>query len=426
MTAGTGWWRPTAGCSPTATPAFAGSMGAVRLTRPVVGMAVDAATGGYWLVASDGGVFAFDAPFAGSAGALGPALARGGDGSHRRRRRLLAGRRRRRGVRLRRRPLRRVDGGGAPHPTRGGHGASTPADRAGTGWWPPTAGCSPSARPYEGSTGALVLDRAVVAMAATPDGGGYWLVGADGGRLRARRRPLPGVGDGGPAGGADGGHRPRPRRWQRRRPGLHRPAHRRRRASPSPVTRRAPRPTTATPSTPSTSTSRCGPRPCSRPTGPASCSPAPPTPAWGPVSTCAPRSPTTCTPTRRCRSTPTAARRAGAGFAVDTPVPVVSSISDNRAIIGPSDAAVGVDMRNAFEAADRPEPPRTTRARTASSTAPTWAGSTCRRCPRSSSSAPTCATPTTPRSCRARRGARARPRASPTASSSSSRAAERT
>src|ERR1019366_8472485 len=35
--------------------------------------------------------------------------------------------------------------------------------------------------PYEGSTGALVLDRAVVAMAATVDGGGYWLVGADGG-----------------------------------------------------------------------------------------------------------------------------------------------------------------------------------------------------------------------------------------------------
>ena len=33
-------------------------------------MAVDPATGGYWLVASDGGIFAFHAPFYGSTGAL--------------------------------------------------------------------------------------------------------------------------------------------------------------------------------------------------------------------------------------------------------------------------------------------------------------------------------------------------------------------
>jgi hypothetical protein len=31
---------------------------------------VNQATGGYWLVASDGGIFAFDAPFQGSAGSL--------------------------------------------------------------------------------------------------------------------------------------------------------------------------------------------------------------------------------------------------------------------------------------------------------------------------------------------------------------------
>jgi hypothetical protein len=30
-------------------------------------MATDAATGGYWLVASDGGVFSFGAPFYGAA-----------------------------------------------------------------------------------------------------------------------------------------------------------------------------------------------------------------------------------------------------------------------------------------------------------------------------------------------------------------------
>jgi hypothetical protein len=36
-------------------------------------MAADRATGGYWLVASDGGVFTFNAPFYGSAaGGAGP------------------------------------------------------------------------------------------------------------------------------------------------------------------------------------------------------------------------------------------------------------------------------------------------------------------------------------------------------------------
>ena len=34
---------------------FYGSTGNVRLNRPIVGMAMDPATGGYWLVASDGG-----------------------------------------------------------------------------------------------------------------------------------------------------------------------------------------------------------------------------------------------------------------------------------------------------------------------------------------------------------------------------------
>jgi hypothetical protein len=36
------------------------------LVAPVVGMAADGATGGYWLAASDGGVFSFDAPFFGA------------------------------------------------------------------------------------------------------------------------------------------------------------------------------------------------------------------------------------------------------------------------------------------------------------------------------------------------------------------------
>ena len=45
-----------------------GSMGGKPLNQPVVGIAIDPTTGGYWLVAKDGGVFAFNAPFLGSMG----------------------------------------------------------------------------------------------------------------------------------------------------------------------------------------------------------------------------------------------------------------------------------------------------------------------------------------------------------------------
>jgi hypothetical protein len=45
-------------------------MGGKHLNAPIFGMAVDQATGGYWLVASDGGIFSFNAAFHGSAGSL--------------------------------------------------------------------------------------------------------------------------------------------------------------------------------------------------------------------------------------------------------------------------------------------------------------------------------------------------------------------
>jgi hypothetical protein len=52
--------------------AFFGSTGAVDLARPIVGMAPTPTRAGYWLVASDGGVFTFgDAPFLGSLGGQG-------------------------------------------------------------------------------------------------------------------------------------------------------------------------------------------------------------------------------------------------------------------------------------------------------------------------------------------------------------------
>ena len=50
---------------------FYGSTGSLSLNRPVVGISPTAAKNGYWLVASDGGIFAFDAPYVGSIPGLG-------------------------------------------------------------------------------------------------------------------------------------------------------------------------------------------------------------------------------------------------------------------------------------------------------------------------------------------------------------------
>jgi hypothetical protein len=50
---------------------FDGSAGSLPLQRPVVGITRDPSNSGYWLVASDGGVFAFNAPFVGSLPGLG-------------------------------------------------------------------------------------------------------------------------------------------------------------------------------------------------------------------------------------------------------------------------------------------------------------------------------------------------------------------
>ena len=47
---------------------YYGSMGGKPLVAPIVGIAADPSTGGYWEVASDGGLFAFNAPFFGSMG----------------------------------------------------------------------------------------------------------------------------------------------------------------------------------------------------------------------------------------------------------------------------------------------------------------------------------------------------------------------
>jgi hypothetical protein len=50
---------------------FLGSTGSIRLNKPIVGIAPTPTGAGYWLVATDGGIFAFgDAPFFGSTGSI--------------------------------------------------------------------------------------------------------------------------------------------------------------------------------------------------------------------------------------------------------------------------------------------------------------------------------------------------------------------
>ncbi|HEX3840248.1 MAG TPA: Ig-like domain-containing protein [Acidimicrobiales bacterium] len=118
---------------------FFGSTGSFRLNRPIVGMASTPDSQGYWLVASDGGIFAFgDAGFFGSTGAF---------------------------------PLNRPIVGMA----------STPDGR---GYWLVASDGGIFAfgdAGFFGSTGAFPLNKPIVGMASTPDGRGYWLVASDGG-----------------------------------------------------------------------------------------------------------------------------------------------------------------------------------------------------------------------------------------------------
>ncbi len=104
---------------------------------------------GYWLVASDGGIFAFgDASFYGSMG------------------------------------------GHRTQPARGGHGRH-PGRTAATGWWPRTAGSSPSATPTSTARPATIpLNRPIVGMTATARRPRLLVRGLRRRGVRLRRRPL--------------------------------------------------------------------------------------------------------------------------------------------------------------------------------------------------------------------------------------------
>ena len=117
-----------------------GSTGGMHLNRPIVGMGVTITGNGYWLVASDGGIFSFgqDARFLGSTGAI---------------------------------HLNQPIVGMSVTPT-------------GKGYWLVASDggifAFGDAR-YFGSTGNIHLNRPIVGMSVTPSGKGYWLVASDGG-----------------------------------------------------------------------------------------------------------------------------------------------------------------------------------------------------------------------------------------------------
>ena len=118
---------------------FTGSASGMPLDKPIVGMAATPDGKGYWLVASDGGIFNYgDAAFEGSAGGL---------------------------------PLNKPIVGMAASPD-------------GKGYWLVASDggvFNYGDAQFYGSAGGLPLNKPIVGMAATPDGKGYWLVASDGG-----------------------------------------------------------------------------------------------------------------------------------------------------------------------------------------------------------------------------------------------------
>ena len=118
---------------------FYGSAGNIQLNKRIVGMSLAASHQGYWLVASDGGIFSYgNARFYGSTGNI---------------------------------QLNRPIVGMARTPDAGGY------------WLVASDGgvfAFGDARFY-GSTGNIQLNKPIVGIAANPLGGGYWMVASDGG-----------------------------------------------------------------------------------------------------------------------------------------------------------------------------------------------------------------------------------------------------
>ena len=161
----TGWWPPTAGSSPSAPPSSTARWAASRSTSRSSAWPPRPTGDGYWLVAADGGIFAFgSAQFYGSTGGHHVEQADRRHDADPRRQGLLVHRRRRRGLRLRRRPVLRLARRRPPEAARSSAMASTPT---GKGYWFTNTNGAVSAfgtATYWGSA-PQVLNKPIVAMA---------------------------------------------------------------------------------------------------------------------------------------------------------------------------------------------------------------------------------------------------------------------
>jgi hypothetical protein len=171
----------TVRATPAGATTYLGSAARLSLARPIVGMASTPTGGGYWLVASDGGIFSYgNAHFYGSTGGkplnkpiVGMTSTRDGGGYW-----FVAS-----------------DGGifsfGDAHfrGSTGGRHLNKPivgmaATPTGRGYWLVASDggiFTFGDAHFYGSTGGRVLNKPIVGMAPTADGRGYWLVASDGG-----------------------------------------------------------------------------------------------------------------------------------------------------------------------------------------------------------------------------------------------------
>ena len=156
-----------------------GSPKPASLHAPIVAMAVDHSTGGYWLAAADGNVYAFNAPFLGDAGSkplnqpiVGMAANENGDGYW-----LVA----RDGGIFAFGKSRFYGSTGGIHLNKPIVGIAANAKTGGYLLVASDGGIFAFNAPFHGSTGAITLNKPIVGIAANPGTGGYWLVASDGG-----------------------------------------------------------------------------------------------------------------------------------------------------------------------------------------------------------------------------------------------------
>ena len=178
---------------------FHGSLAGTPLTAPIVGIAVDRATGGYWLASANGGVVGLGAPSFGSAIGFhlnqpiaGIAATPAGDGYD-----LVA---RDGGV--------FAFGGAQFHGSMAGMPLAAPVvgitiDPATGGYWltGSDGGVFALGAPFLGSAGGAHLAKPVVGIDATAAGDGYDLAASDGGVFTYGAAPFHGSGVGAPLSG---------------------------------------------------------------------------------------------------------------------------------------------------------------------------------------------------------------------------------